>query len=142
VTDTILSHSMSCRFPHLRQVTTRRDPRLVVPRCDFRLDLSCSVTALILIPHLQRQTETQVMVGIPQNLALQNCGECELSNICTYELKGGVTGNVYTPRCLWTFAADRVSGSDPSVTDYILEQPAKCPSCRRDILEKTLIEPK
>jgi hypothetical protein len=36
---------------------------------------------------------------------------------------------------------DRLIGSDPSVTDYILETPAKCPNCRRDILEKTLIEP-
>jgi hypothetical protein len=34
---------------------------------------------------------------------------------------------------------DRVTGSDPSVTDYILESPAKCPNCKRDILEKTLI---
>src|SRR5215471_3064995 len=36
---------------------------------------------------------------------------------------------------------NRVTGSDPSVTDYILETPAKCPSCRRPISEKTLIEP-
>jgi len=36
---------------------------------------------------------------------------------------------------------DRVTGSDPSVTDYILEEPAKCPNCRRDVLEKTLVEP-
>jgi hypothetical protein len=36
---------------------------------------------------------------------------------------------------------DRVTGSDPSVTDYVLELPAKRPNCRRDILEKTLIEP-
>ena len=36
---------------------------------------------------------------------------------------------------------DRVTSSDSSVTDYILEEPAKCPNCRRDILEKTLIEP-
>jgi hypothetical protein len=36
---------------------------------------------------------------------------------------------------------DRVTGSDPSVTDYILEEPAKCPNCRREIREKTLIEP-
>src|SRR6516162_7360812 len=28
---------------------------------------------------------------------------------------------------------DRVTGSDPSVTDYILESPAKCPNCRREI---------
>jgi uncharacterized protein with PIN domain len=25
---------------------------------------------------------------------------------------------------------DRVTGSNPSVTDYILEEPAKCPNCR------------
>ena len=37
---------------------------------------------------------------------------------------------------------DRITGSDPSVTDYVLESPAKCPQCRRDVLEKTLIEPK
>jgi len=36
---------------------------------------------------------------------------------------------------------DRVTCSDPSVTDYILESPAKCPNCRREILEKTLVEP-
>src|SRR5262249_17927668 len=36
---------------------------------------------------------------------------------------------------------DRVTGSDPSVTDYILEEAAKCPNCRREILEKTLVEP-
>ena len=36
---------------------------------------------------------------------------------------------------------DRVTGSDPSVTDYILESPAKCPNCRREIREKRLIEP-
>ena len=35
---------------------------------------------------------------------------------------------------------DRVTGSDPGVTDYVLEQPAKCPNCCREILEKTLIE--
>jgi len=31
---------------------------------------------------------------------------------------------------------DRVTGSDPSVTDYILESPAKCPNCRREILRR------
>jgi hypothetical protein len=35
---------------------------------------------------------------------------------------------------------DRVTGSDPRVTDYILEAPAKCPNCRREVLEKTLVE--
>src|SRR5262249_36808889 len=27
------------------------------------------------------------------------------------------------------------------ITDYILEEPAKCPNCRHDVLEKTLVEP-
>ena len=36
---------------------------------------------------------------------------------------------------------DRVTGANSSVTDYILEQPAKCPNGRRYVLEKTLIEP-
>ena len=36
---------------------------------------------------------------------------------------------------------DRVMGSDPSVTYYILESPAKCPRCFREITEKTLVEP-
>jgi hypothetical protein len=31
--------------------------------------------------------------------------------------------------------------SDPSVTDYVLEEPAECPNCRREIVEKILIEP-
>jgi len=36
---------------------------------------------------------------------------------------------------------DRVTGSDPGVTDYILETPTKYPNCRHEILEKTLVEP-
>lgn len=39
------------------------------------------------------------------------------------------------------YILDQVTGSDPSVTDYILEEPAKCPNCRRGVFEKTLIEP-
>ncbi len=35
---------------------------------------------------------------------------------------------------------EKVTGSDPSVTDYLLERPAKCPNCHREILEKTLVE--
>ena len=43
----------------------------------------------------------------------------------------------------WPFnvVLDRVTGSDPKVTDYILERPARCPSCFCHIVEKTLIEP-
>jgi hypothetical protein len=36
---------------------------------------------------------------------------------------------------------DRITGADSKVTDYVLEEPAKCPRCRHDILEKTLVEP-
>ena len=35
---------------------------------------------------------------------------------------------------------DEITGSDPTVTDYLLEKPAKCPNCRRDVVEKTLVE--
>ena len=35
---------------------------------------------------------------------------------------------------------DLNTGCDPTYTDYILEMPAKCPMCRADVLEKTLVE--
>jgi hypothetical protein len=31
---------------------------------------------------------------------------------------------------------ERVTGSDQSVTNYVLEQPVKCPNCKRDILDQ------
>jgi len=43
----------------------------------------------------------------------------------------------------WPFNVilDRITGSDPKVTDYILETPARCPSCFSEIAENTFIEP-
>jgi hypothetical protein len=35
---------------------------------------------------------------------------------------------------------DLLTGNNPAITDYILEEPAKCPRCRREIKEKTLVE--
>jgi hypothetical protein len=35
---------------------------------------------------------------------------------------------------------DRLTGSDPSVTDYVLEVPARCLRCGAEITEKTLVE--
>jgi DNA-binding NarL/FixJ family response regulator len=35
---------------------------------------------------------------------------------------------------------DRLTGSDPSVTDYILQKPGSCPRCFRAITEKTFVE--
>jgi hypothetical protein len=37
---------------------------------------------------------------------------------------------------------DRVTGNRGSETDYVLEMPAKCPKCRREIFEKTLVDPR
>jgi DNA-binding NarL/FixJ family response regulator len=36
---------------------------------------------------------------------------------------------------------DRLTGSDPNVTDYLLEKPGSCPNCYRAITEKTFVEP-
>jgi hypothetical protein len=36
---------------------------------------------------------------------------------------------------------DEVTSADSTITDYIMETPAKCPNCRRTIFEKTLVEP-
>ena len=36
---------------------------------------------------------------------------------------------------------DRVTGRSGDVTDYILSEPGKCPSCRQGVTEKTLVEP-
>jgi hypothetical protein len=35
---------------------------------------------------------------------------------------------------------DRLTGSDPSVTDYVLGVPARCLQCGAPITEKTLVE--
>ena len=35
---------------------------------------------------------------------------------------------------------DRLTGSDPSVTDYVLEVPTRCLRCGAQINEKTLVE--
>jgi len=36
---------------------------------------------------------------------------------------------------------DRVLGRSGANTDYVMSEPAKCPGCRREINEKTLILP-
>jgi len=37
---------------------------------------------------------------------------------------------------------DKVTGRSGATTDYILTEPARCPTCKREITEKTLVEPK
>jgi hypothetical protein len=34
---------------------------------------------------------------------------------------------------------DRMTGSDSALTDYLMEVPARCSYCRRQITEKTLV---
>lgn len=36
---------------------------------------------------------------------------------------------------------DQVTGSDSTITEYIMENPAICPRCCRDIFEETGVEP-
>jgi len=38
------------------------------------------------------------------------------------------------------YVLDDLTGSDPSVTDYMLEAPAKCLQCGCSITEKTLVD--
>jgi len=50
------------------------------------------------------------------------------------------TGNEEGAEIPFDWILDRVTGSHPKVTDYIVEEPAKCPNCGREVLEKTLVE--
>jgi len=36
---------------------------------------------------------------------------------------------------------DQVTGSDPRSTEYLLEVPARCPNCKQNVFEKTLVAP-
>jgi hypothetical protein len=49
--------------------------------------------------------------------------------------------NPDVPDIAFDHILDEITGSDPTVTDYLLERPARCPHCRRNIIEKTLVEP-
>ena len=38
------------------------------------------------------------------------------------------------------YLLDQLTGGNPAITSYILHEPAKCPVCRGDVTEKTLVE--
>jgi hypothetical protein len=40
----------------------------------------------------------------------------------------------------FAWVLDRITGSDPHMTDYRLSEPARCPKCKAEIREKTLVE--
>ena len=39
------------------------------------------------------------------------------------------------------YLLDAVTGCNPSVTEYVMSHPAKCPQCFREVTEKTLVIP-
>jgi len=41
---------------------------------------------------------------------------------------------------LFSSILDSLMGNDPSVTEYVLEIPAKCPRCGTEVTEWTLVE--
>jgi hypothetical protein len=41
---------------------------------------------------------------------------------------------------LFESVLDNLTSSDPTITDYILEIPARCPQCAAEINEKTLVD--
>jgi hypothetical protein len=60
--------------------------------------------------------------------------------LCPYDWSPGETVNTrFCPSSSLVSQDDRITNSDPSVTDYILEAPAQCPNCQREILEKALV---
>src|SRR5437667_11677591 len=67
-----------------------------------------------------------------QELSDDDNGSAECS-IITIEMRR--EGTEMPESNIWILR-DRINGAAWSVTDYILEQPAKCPNCWRDILEK------
>jgi hypothetical protein len=43
---------------------------------------------------------------------------------------------------LFDWILDEVTGRNPGVTDYLMEVPARCPYCCREIVEKALVLPR
>jgi hypothetical protein len=48
----------------------------------------------------------------------------------------GCSENAVIP---FDYILDWVTGLDPAVTAYVLNEPAACPRCRGDVTEKTLV---
>src|SRR5262249_5237870 len=63
------------------------------------------------------------------------------SSFCDHPLFLNIRRSMRRTRGLTGCLIHRGTGSDPSVTDYVLESQAKCQNCKRGIFEKTLVEP-
>jgi hypothetical protein len=148
---------MTCTSPHSGQETVT----VVV-----ELSKSFCATIITLTPHLQRQVDI-VVITVAQILRRGHSTSKQFHTEVIYEgwpvlmaaldqqvrkmstkrddnSVAPVHRNSYRAGTDFLLDAthDRVTRSDPSVTDYVLEQPAKCPNLRLEIPEKTLIEPR
>ena len=85
-------------------------------RCGWLLatTVTCALRAVILIEDADLRKAVQLVVG---------CEHCSEDAEIPFD-------NVL----------DRVAGSDPSVTDYVMARAAKRPRCFRAVTEKTLVE--
>jgi hypothetical protein len=46
------------------------------------------------------------------------------------------------PEITFDCILDELTGCDPKSTEYILCRPARCPRCRRDVTERTIVLPR
>jgi hypothetical protein len=46
------------------------------------------------------------------------------------------------PEITFDCILDELTGCDPKSTEYILCRPARCPRCRRDVMERTIVLPR
>ena len=46
------------------------------------------------------------------------------------------------PEITFDCILDELTGCDPKITEYVLCRPARCPRCRRDVTERTIVLPR
>ncbi len=105
----------SCSEPIIEGTLVRldvdRDEDVAIGDRDFEPSLDDTDVVLVDEPVLR---EAQGFVA--------GCGDCIPSAEMTFD-----------------YILDEVTGCDPTSTEYVLCHPAKCPRCKREITEKTLV---
>jgi hypothetical protein len=90
----------------------------------------CYGIAVMDWPELLPEPENLIVIATDTIRAAEKMVEaCEACNPAGAEL-------------LFDSILDQITGSDAAMTDYLLEVPAKCPNCRRQVFEGTLVEPR
>jgi len=84
--------------------------------------------------HCERSI-SQVPHNEPANTASSTCASLPLTNIIA-----GCEACSEDAEIPFDNILDRLTGSDPSVTDYVLEGPVRCLQCGAEINEKTLVD--